>query len=74
MDNQEKLDQLFKLAREEKPHVSFEDTKAKFNATVNSSTFGERIKYLLTFKNFIIMLTSIISIAVFFMFSNSSTS
>jgi len=74
MDNQEKLDQLFKLAREEKPLVSFEDTKAKFTACVNSSTFGERMKYLLTFKNFIIMLTSIISIAVFFMFSNSSTS
>ena len=74
MDNQEKLDQLFKLASEEKPHVSFEDTKAKFKATVNSSTFGERIKYLLTFKNFIIMLTSIISIAVFFMFSDSSIS
>lgn len=74
MDNQEKLDQLFKFAREEKPHVSFDETKAKFNATVNSSTFGERIKYLLTFKNFLIMLTSIISIAVFFMFSVSSTS
>lgn len=74
MDNQEKLDQLFKFAREEKPQVSFDQTKAKFNATVNSSTFGERIKYLLTFKNFIIMLTSIISIAVFFMFSDSSIS
>ena len=74
MDNQEKLDQLFKLSREEKPHVSFEETKAKFKATVSSSTFGERIKYLLTFKNFIIMLTSIISIAVFFMFSDSSIS
>lgn len=74
MDNQEKLDQLFKLAKEEKPHVSFEETKAKFSASVNSSTFGERIKYLLTFKNFIIMLTSIISIAVFFIFSGSSTS
>ena len=74
MDNQEKLDQLFKFAREEKPHVSFDETKAKFSASVNSSTFGERIKDLLTFKNIIIMLTSIISIAVFFIFSVSSTS
>jgi formylglycine-generating enzyme required for sulfatase activity len=73
MDSQEKLNQLFQKAREEQPQLSFEATKEKLVTSLNDSK-GNWIKRLLTFKNCVIMLTSILSLVTVFYIGTGTTS
>ena len=72
MDSQEKLNQLFQKAREEQPQLSFEATKEKLVTSLNDSK-GNWIKQLLTFKNCVIMITSILSLVAVFYFGTGTT-
>ena len=61
MDKQEQLSELFRLAKEQEPKTSFEQTKGQFLNSLNNQEKSKDVNSF-TFKKWIIMLSSIIGI------------
>jgi formylglycine-generating enzyme required for sulfatase activity len=71
MNNQDNIDDLFRLAREQKPEASFNETKDLFLTSLESKAKSNDVqkRKIFTFKNGIIMSTLIgilIAISIFF--------
>lgn len=63
MDEQEKISELFRVAREQKPKISFDQTKDQFLNSLKNQTVKTKYGQVFTLKKWIIMLSSIITVA-----------
>lgn len=62
MDKQEKINELFRVAREQEPKTSFDQTKDQFLNSLKNKTVKTKDGQVFTLKKWIIMLSSIIVI------------
>lgn len=60
MDKQEKISELFRIAREQEPKTSFEQTKDQFLSSLKNQTVKSNRDRMSNLKKWIIMLSSII--------------
>ena len=74
MDNQQKLNDLFRKAKEQEPVTSFDQTKEHFLNSHGNQTIKTKDASVFNYKKWIIMLSSIISIVGITLFFTSSNS
>ncbi len=74
MDNQQKLNDLFRKAKEQEPVTSFDQTKEHFLNSHRNQTIKTKDASVFNYKKWIIMLSSIISIVGITLFFTSSNS
>jgi hypothetical protein len=72
MDNQQKLNDLFRKAKEQEPVTSFDQTKEHFLNTLGNQSIKTKDASVFNYKKWIIMLSSIISIVGITLFFSSS--
>ena len=74
MDKQDKINDLFRIAREQEPITSFDETRERFLNSLGNKSLTETTKkvHFFNLKKWILMLTSIITIAsLLFIFSST---
>ncbi len=74
MDKQDKINDLFRIAREQEPITSFDETRERFLNSLGNKSLNETTKkvHFFNLKKWILMLTSIITIAsLLFIFSST---
>ena len=74
MDNQQKLNDLFRKAKEQEPVTSFDQTKEHFLNSLENQLVETKDASVFNYKKWIIMLSSIISIVGITLFFTSSNS
>ena len=72
MDNQQKLNDLFRKAKEQEPVTSFDQTKEHFLNSLENQLVETKDASVFNYKKWIIMLSSIISIVGITLFISSS--
>ena len=72
MDNQQKLNDLFRKAKEQEPVTSFDQTKEHFLNSLGNQSIKTKDASVFNYKKWIIMLSSIISIVGITLFISSS--
>ncbi len=72
MDNQQKLNDLFRKAKEQEPVTSFDQTKEHFLNSLGNQSIKTKDASVFNYKKWIIMLSSIISILGITLFFSSS--
>jgi formylglycine-generating enzyme required for sulfatase activity len=72
MDNQQKLNDLFRKAKEQEPVTSFDQTKEHFLNSLGNQFIKTKDASVFNYKKWIIMLSSIISIVGITLFISSS--
>ena len=74
MDNQQKINDLFRKAKEQEPVTSFDQTKEHFLNSLGNQTIKTKDASVFNYKKWIIMLSSIISIVGITLYISSSNS
>ena len=74
MDKQEKLNDLFRKAKSQEPQTSFEQTKGHFLNSLENQPLKTKSSQVFTFKKWIIMLSSIMTVVGITILLNTSNS
>ena len=74
MDKQEKLNDLFRKAKAQEPQTSFEQTKGRFLNSLENQPLKTKSSQVFTFKKWIIMLSSIMTVVGITIFLSTSNS